>query len=608
MLMTKRPDAPLDIIVSGSVLSLASFYNQSETIDTQARLLSEFLYAEPMLRLIGNYHRYLKLTRYYVRFIDDDVNDLSIRTRNNYFFSVQAIRRYVNRRRKLKEPSSSWHRRRSRSVSGTTQYKNGVVHTLDTLIGGYVSPTPSSARSAQVDLTRYSDSGIYREHFSFDDARNFALNVLVPAVNGLFKRTTTFSRYGYHTLSSVEVSRDSIRMSLSDIVWQSYPSSRSMKRPSIDIDIRRGSTDSAFGMTIYITGFSRIVLDNNPLLGYPKWVRSAYSQNIISMASQYDTDVLIGGVDYAEARSLHSFNRPIQHRGIIESMNMPISMFKIGLYHTQSKAFHDAQLQLGKNLQNILQAPAFIEMIADVFLGDYGDLFHELFNPARSHDFLDQLRKWVVWISGNVLMVDFAVKPTYRAFTDLMAGFVGPLSAEGEFSIKGTDLSAETLTYRNVFADFLKALNLTESDVSSYTTTMRSTVYTSTEYQHLAYLVWSSVPLASIGGVPTPTDVWKYASGSFAVDWALNVGPLIDDHQQYMQSMTMPFRIGHSVKHLVRLKDSRTFDLFMRSTEMSLPIDPPGDTWLPVSTFHADSVPLGVQKLLRAPFSLKRPV
>ena len=328
----------------------------------------------------------------------------------------------------------------------------------------------------------------------------------------------------------------------------------------------------------------------------------------VSLASKFDTDVLIGGYSYAEQQSLLDPTYPVIYRGILESLNNHIDSFTVGLYHTQSKAFHDAQLQLGKNLQNILQAPAFLEMIADVFLGDYGDLLHELFNPDRSLNFLDQMRKWANWISGNVLMVDFAVKPSYRAFVDILSGFVGPLQAEGSFKIQGTDLTSETSSYHDVFGDFLADLNISASSVARYSTTFRSTVYTSIEYQHLAYLIWSSNPVAALGGIPTPSDVWKYAQGSFAVDWALNVGPLIDDHQEYLQSMTMPFRIGHSVKHLITLKDGRTFDLFMRSTEMCLPIDPPGDTWLPVSTFHADAVPLAVQQLLRRPIDLKRPV
>jgi len=601
--MPKRPSQPFDVISSGSILSLSSFYSQAVVIDTQARLLSEMFYADPILFLLGNYHRYLKLTRYYVRVIDNPVPELTLRTKNIYFFAVQAIRRYQRRKKKLSEPESSWHQRRSRSVYGTTQYRNSLSHTVQQLMGsGFVSP--SSLASTQVDLTYYSDAGVMREHVSFDNLLDFVKYEMSQYIGSTFRRNTTLSRYGTAILSGLTWSEDEITCVWSSLVWQSFPVSRKMTSPGLTVTIRRGDPDTPYGISVSVSGLSSILVDNTKSLGYPHWNANAYTSHVVSLGSRYDTDVLIGGESYAYSQSM-ALVSPV-FRGIMSVFDSEdgINQFRPGWYHTQSKALSDAQLQIGKNLQNVLQAPGMLDLLADIFTADVPGTFRHLFDPTLAQNFLEQVLRLALFLSCGKLALDFAILPSWRALNGILGGFVGPLSTEGSFSIKGSNLSSEDQTFRNLFRFMLRDLNLVEADIRRYDIKFRSQLYTSVEYQHLAFLLATNNPLVAIGAVPTPLDIWKYAQGSFAVDWALNVGPLIDEHQQYLQSMTMPFRIGHSVHWHTTFKDGRTYEFYARSTEMSLPLDPPGVTWLPVSTFHVNAIPLGIQQLFRSPINM----
>ena len=571
----------LDTIYGGSVAQHASFYAQAQTIDTDARLLSQFLYADPLLLIFTSYNRRLTVYRTYVRSVDKPKRILSVCGRNPYIKGLIILRDLLRKRSRKasRDAFPSWNRRRALSVYGQTQYTVKDTHTVANHVGTSLA-LPVGYSATKVELTYYLDKpGLTgRSHCSFDDRAALARRTL-PYVGMLFKRTTNLNRYGQHILSSLSISEDQISYTLKDVFWQGYPTKRTMKCGSLTIIYQRANDNHVgFDVSIEIVGLKTMVIDNDPNQTKPSW--NPFSQGIVVISQ--NSDDLSKTRDNALA-ACHSV------------LSQHMTDFRPALYFTQGKALNAILADYSRNFENFVESPELFELLSSISTLDDGGWLKSFKNSS----FYWRLNALVLLISGAYLLWNFALKPTQDAVVKLAKATLQPLRGEGSMSFSGEDYTQLPQgLWTLLFEAPLNRIGLTKTDVIHYDISFRSTATSTPDYSCLVRATMDSYPILWSGILPSPKQIWAIQGGSFIVDWVLPIGGYIDAHEAYLKSPTMPFRIGHTVSISFTVKDGRTFEGFWRSSESNFPTDPPGDAWLVAPGVPFISIPLALSTLL----------
>jgi hypothetical protein len=591
----------LDVIYGGSETDLLSFYNQSETIFTQARPLGDLLYADPLLWFICSFHRRAKVDRFMIRVVDKPPLELSMSNRNPYFLGFAVISNLLRKRARqlFRRSSPSWNRRRSSSVFGTWT----GVNPSPRYIKDYLSTLtlPGGIGDVEVDFSRYQTPGGPVDHISFYGLQRFARR-LEPYVGSTFRRTSSLGRYGSHVLSGLVISDSAVSYNLKNVVWQSYPSGKYMTCSSIGISISRSEMASS-SITISITGLTNVRVDG--VAGtYPKYRSVAIAPNLVTAGyskQAYDHYLALAG----------------------EISSTPMRLFAPALYHTGCKALSDCLIDYSKNFENFVESAELVKLFYDItnFAGTGARSFMPTMGSRGKRNKAipvenviykkNSLWAWVSdpslrgfqrvkrlanLFSGSKLAVDFAISPSLRSAWDLAKKTILPLTGESE--IKHTLATLPPgLEAIVIPPQRLTKLGVTKADIIRLEIRFRSEVIMCPDYQALAQAFLDANPGLSLGILPSPESVWKVGKYTFIVDWFLDVSRLIKDATTYVMSPFLPYRVGHTVRLQMDLRDGRSFDAFWRSLESDHLINPPADSWLPSVGLQSSSIPLVVQKL-----------
>jgi hypothetical protein len=596
--LTTRPKDAFDVISTSYANDLTAFFNAGEVINTQARLLIELIFFDPIAQLLYLHHRECLVTRYFPRFVVEEDPLCTIPIRNYHMVSAILLARLfderANGKRKIFE--SSWHARRALGLRGTTggySFDNLVVSNA---VGNYVYPIGFG--NTKLDITKHPFGGSTAYHFCFDDAVALAIR-MKPYIGGRFQRSATLGRYGRGDLSSIIVTNSSIEYRWKDVVYQSYPGSRFMTCPAINIRITRVPPGKPGDLTLTITGMNKALVDGG--LPPPKtWNSSVVGKLRINHASQYETDVLVGGYTYA-------MNRRYRNAGFIGSLGSLIgsfgdnmSTYAPGLFHTQGRALSNLMIDYGSNFENIIQADQFAELINNIFLKT-PQLFKAIFSPGDGLiNLATRVKRLAELMTGSQLAYEFAAAPTIRALSALMDQVLDFRKGEGQFTLEGENFSSQPLSFQKAVLQASPSFyGLSSSNIRWFRVTFRTTVYSSMQASMVAKAILLNDPVAMIHGYPTPESIYNVQPLSFVVDWGFQVGPMIKANSAYFQSPSMPLRVGHTVHVEFKYSDGRIFNNFWRSEESDYPIDPPGESWLPLAVFPPIAIPFGIQQLFR---------
>lgn len=597
-----KPTEAFDYItVGGGAPDLSNWINQYYPVETQNRTLSDIFYADPIMRVLCYQHRPMNVTRYFVRHVTDEHPSLAIKIRNVYMLGLTAIGDLLRKRGSgyTNTAASTWHPRRALGLRGTS----GGLDMQNLTIGsmGYGVRYPVGVSGLKLDLTYFaSPFGGFFYHCSFDDIAATARRLL-PFSGQYFQRDAgSLGIYGYHTLEGLYVGDNIISYTMKNIFFQSYPVWRHMAIPSsIGVRIERADPASSHDLHIRVTGLSRVLIDG---LDYgsskPQWSGSVSGSIIRSTATRYDTNVIIGGVNYADQQRYLS---PYAHGpfgGLMQAFEGNMAVYSPGLFHSQGKALSNLMIDYGANFENLIQSPQFIELIESVFLKS-PQLFESIFTDVNA-SLAGRVKGLVDFITGHQLAYEFATAPTIRAVQKLLNRLLDFREGEGSFTLEGEDFTSRPLSFqRAVLQGAPTYLGLLNAKVRWYKIVFRTTARTSLSASNAAKAILMNDPIAMIGGYPTPSSIWESLGGSFAVDWFTAVGPMIKDQEAYWRSPSIPLRMGHTVHVRFDYNDGRRFNNFWRSVESNLPIDPPGDTWLPVGDLPSVAIPFGIQQLFR---------
>lgn len=289
--------------------------------------------------------------------------------------------------------------------------------------------------------------------------------------------------------------------------------------------------------------------------------------------------------------------------GLIGAIDEPIRVFAPGLYHTQSKAISSLMVDYSSNFENLVQSPELLGLLAPLYASVEEPWFKKITSGAPS-------KYWLYWshvvrlarfLNGAILLYNFALAPNIRAIRKLAEPMFTPRAGEGTFTIEGLrTFSTEDPSLQHAVLQGIPELTgLTSADIIYHKIVFRSTAYTALTWTMLAKAIAAHNPLVRIHGYPSAEQIFATAQYSFVVDWALNLSSLINDHEVYANSPSLPLRIGHTVHVELAASDGRWFENFFRSTEAKYPMDPPGITWLPTTNLPAIAIPFGIQQLFR---------
>jgi len=598
-----RPRDSFDYVVSTGVADMTWFVTQSYNYDTQARLLGDLLFADPIMCILANWHKKITATRYFIRHVVPKHESCTLKYRNIYMRGFVVLAELLRKRQDgyLNDAKSTWNARRALGLRGTSQGLVSPNLTVGNLLAGYVQPVNFS--NEPVALTYHAiGGGNFGYHCSFDDIREIALMVQTKVSYQFQRNVGSLSRYGSHRLASMMVSDDEISYTLSNPFFQSYPFKRTLEvKGRVSIIIRRCPPDEGgFDISVEIKPF-KVNYDRAIVSYEAQWKLQARGIIYHSLGTVFDTNVLIGGYNYAEQQA---YRRPTvsgNFGGLMAAFDQNMAVYSPALFHTQGKALSDVMINFGQNFENLVQAPQFAELIESVFLNS-PQLYKQIFaSPGDgAHNALDRLTKLTKLLSGDTLAYNFAAVPTVKAVAKLFNTLKDFREGESSFVIEGSDLSSETESFVKAVMQGSQAyLGVDSSNVFRYKATFRTTVYTSLQASNASRAILMSNPLAAVGGFPTPSAIWESLAGSFVADWFLNIGPLIKDQQAYWSSPSVPLRIGHTVHLEFSYRDGRRFNNFWRSVESSLPIDPPHESWLPYVGLPVISIPYGILQVFR---------
>lgn len=599
--MTKPPVSSYDRITGGNVVDLSWLSNQAFTINTHSRPLGELLFAVPVFHLLCNNHRALKITRHFVRHVAVRHESCRITSRNIYMLGLVTLANLLRKRAGQRRlfPGATWNPRRSLELMGITGgLKRQALTIAGTLVGSFSSPPFYSGEP--VGMTYYSpSSGVFANHCSFYDVQYNARRLL-PYVGSYFRRDQpSLGRFGSCYLDEVVVTDTLVTFRMSKCFYQSYPSNRTMEAMgNVVVSVRLLAKDQPFDIVVDVNLPKDIKFDG-VVANFSIWERHARGLQYVSIASAYDNAVLIGGQTYADNQRYRSTGYTGPIGGLLAAFDKNLWVYSPGLFHSQGKALNNIMIDYGSNFENLIQSAQFIELIESVAL-KAPQTFADIFTDMNARSALGRIQMLTQLLSGAQLAYEFGVAPTIRALQKLTEELCSFTHSEASFKLEGYDFSSQDeYLKRAVLQGSPSYLGLSSSEVIWYSIAFRTECRSTLSAAHAAKAILMNDPIAMIHGYPTPSSIWESLSGSFAIDWVANVGPMIKDQQAYWLSPSVPLRIGHTVHSRFIYSDGRIFNNFWRSFESSIPIDPPGVSWLPFSGLPPISIPYGLQQLFR---------
>lgn len=539
---------------------------------------SDILFADPIMSIFQNLHWATVVGTINPRIVDKSFLHLGVPRNNVYLqgFAILSDRTRREHRDSLNEAYPSWNRRRGTYLTGSEGSRQEQFH--------YERATPSWTLPA--DFSTSADNKVrstpivpkvttgYDRYMSFDDLKLFAYRIS-PRVGSVFHRSTTLSRYTVCTLAALDVSENKISYVLKDITAQLYPSSRRMKCSSVRVIISRSVTEGGAPYTEVQLEHGVISLSYGSLITYMHFPDYVRSQDHLDSTDRYAKEI--------ETQSLmNAFRRFFS----IENM-------RPALYHTQGQALSKVMLDLDRNFENLIESTSFITDLHSTVDKGSQDLITFLSNhPSK----VARAAALARLLSSVTLASTFGIAPSIEALQGLMSGYVAPISGEAEMNFEFSSLSELPETLRDLLTKAISVFGSEDVDLGRIK--FRSEVWTTPSYQQLVQTLYNENLILGQGLVPSPSGIWNATKMSFVVDWFVPIGRMIDDHQAYMLSFTLPFRIGHSVSITLFLDDGREINHFMRSCQVNYPLDPPGDSWLVPSGLPPISIALGTSVLL----------
>jgi hypothetical protein len=564
----------LSLIISNQGLNFVSFAGQNQGIGGQVRYLNELFLSDPILYTLLNNHTITACFRTEVREVSKPQSLLRIRGRSPYIAGL-TILTYLFRKKHRnfqRDRFPSWNRRRSFLMYGETQYYPRVEKTVNTVYPGFSAPP--LIWDVKIPFSRYYNAGVAVDHIGYDDLLLLCKR-LVGYVGLTFRRDFSLGRYCQSTFASLYFDDAQITYELYNVEFKSYPSGKWFQAPKLRINIQRGS-GTAESVKVYITGLKSTVVNKDRSLGNPNFIPSA------------------SGIYHTSAPD------PSLSRKLLLSMNQAfahITMAKLApaLYHTQGKALNKILIDYSKNFENLVESPELLDMLNGLFSSPSASVSKYF---GKDVSWYQRCRNLAQLLNGGILAWSFAIKPTIDAMQGIIKPCLIPSRGEGAMSFKGSDFASLPSGLFTLLSYGLGQMGHSALSVVSYDITFRSTATTTPDYVTLARALMDTNPWVANGVLPSPKAIWDTGKGSFVVDWFTPIGRTIADHQAYFSSPTMPFRIGHTMRCIIDFNDGRSVDLFYRSSESNLPIDPPGDSWLQAPGLPPVSIPLGVSVLL----------
>jgi hypothetical protein len=565
-------DKPL----KGSLSELNTLLAQQHGHSGQTRILGDLLWSDPIYWLVRKFHLRLTALRQRARYVDKSFDALHIPTRNPIYLGFSKLA-WISRRSSRHKYSNvfpSWNARRSLSLAGV--FGSAVTST----VGVEFSPSfayPAGVNALTFYLTRFIEEGTgqTRNHLSFEMLYVFCRKL--EALSGRYynRSVGSLGRYSYHTLSSLTVSHTEISYTLSDIFYQSYPASKTMRCSSLTVVIRKEDGGYAKGMSISISGLDNVKVDNvvpNPKIPWISYGMSS-SPGLTNGSATID-------------------NRYVKLA--LSSQLFHASDFRPAFYFTQAEALSKVALAMSANFENFVESPELLALMG-AFLSAKNSPFAKAFVNAGA---ARRIKLIADLISGAILLWNFALRPTLDAVKELASNATMPLRGEASMGFHGEDIAVLPASLLDLLTRDFHVLGLASTDIARYEITFRTTVTTTINYNQLASALMEQLPLLRLQILPSPSQIWAAAPASFLVD--MNVQPIsrfLEAHEAYVQSAFMPIRVGHTASIRLFVKQGFALKAFLRSTEVNTLCDPPGEAWLASPGPQAILLPLGFSVL-----------
>jgi hypothetical protein len=564
-------DTPLFLGAPG----LQSVMGQTQVVNTQSRLLTELFYADPIYQLVCQWHSNLTVLRAEVRYLDKDLPSLAVTAKNPWYRGFVILNQVLRKdsRKEQRKAFPSWNRRRSLSVYGLSALT--YTQAFGTLYGGHTYPVGIGTMA--VPFSRFRDSaGAIKYQFSFDDIYSTAK--LMQGLGSVYHRNSTLGRFGDHTLTFLDVSHDVVSYRLDNIIYQSYPSSKSMRLASATIAYHRLDTVAPFGVKVTIDGLKNLVYDNDPaILGTP-WISTASSTYLIR------DKLAANSPDIAR----------LKYR-VRSCLGWNASDFRPAYYHTQAEAFAKVMLDMSSNFENFVESPELVFLLESVL---YAEQVPWLKKAYQASGYIGRIALLVKLISGGLLLWNYALQPSYKAVVALAKQTLTPILGEASMNFEGSDVNTLPESLRMLITRNLGDFAVSSSDIRRFELSFRSEVRTTLDYQTLTSMLMEQQPLLKSHIVPSPSQFWASVTGSFLVDQWVPISRYLEAHEAYILSPTVPFRIGHTASIKLMMGQGFTLKAFLRSSESNFLTDPPGDTWLLAPGASWLNLPLAFSVLL----------
>jgi hypothetical protein len=538
---------------------------------------SQLLNADPLYRFLSRFHWSSVTGSVNPRYIDKSEAHLRTYHRNVYLGGLSVIVDVLRRkhRESLHDNYPSWNRRRTLTVSGALRSVvkftiAGWMQPSWSLPVGLSDDTDVSPRGSSVPVV----AGGSQRYLYFDDFVYFAKRM--QKYDGqVFRVNESLGRSSQCIISDLMVSETRVSYHLTAVAATMYPSARKQSNNGIQVVIERKQPKGSLPFTsVSFFGLSQTKGFNGTstfTLSYPETFIQYDHQDLSA-----DATVLANEIEYIRKGAY----------------GLSIDAMRGALYHTQGKALGGIMIDLDKNFENAVEASSFFPLITDLLLNP--DVRKVL---NRSGSLGGQIKSLSRIISGGILAWNFAIKPTIEALDSLINPFVLPTKSEASLVYERTSITALPAGLQSLLKTML-LIPYKQTDVDWVKCTFRSEAWTTPSYENFVQTLVNENIILRGGFLPTPSGAWASSPGSFVIDWFLPITRLLDDHQSYFLSFTLPFRIGHSFKIEAALKDGRYLTIFSRSDESNLPIDPPGDSWLEAPGLPPISIALGISALL----------
>jgi hypothetical protein len=272
------------------------------------------------------------------------------------------------------------------------------------------------------------------------------------------------------------------------------------------------------------------------------------------------------------------------------------------LYHSQSGALAVLMGDVSKQFETLIESPGFLKEVLPAAAELPGQLLGAgtgtkalsadalfLGNHAPPTGYFSRLRSLLRLLAGGYLAFIFAVRPTIAGAADVLRSHLPNLTLFK--ASKGLVFNSDT-----DFFDLppgLKELvsQITQVDLIHWHISFRTEVSLSLRNHDVVDTIERLLqpPLAA-GLFPEPKVIWSMGTFTFVIDWVLPISRLIEDAQTFFSSMRLRrSRIGHSVNVKVTDASGLTYEIYIRSDETFLFVDPPRDSWLQTQGVQFDA-------------------